>query len=154
MSKLNYIITVWGGTEEYLLNALQVIQNRAARCVTKLSWFTPTRTLLKNCGWLSVRQLIFYNTVVMTHKISITGTPRYMHGKLFLEYGYRTRQATQRGVRFGDQFPGKTALTKSSFLYRAALDYNSIPTDIRSARTIEVFKKKLKSWIRPNIPVQ
>ena len=77
-----------------------------------------------------------------------------MHNKLFLEHIYSTRQATQGGVRFGDRFQGKTALTKSSFLYRAALNYNTIPADIRSARTMQVFKKKLKSWVVTNIPVQ
>ena len=69
MSKLCYLIQLWGGTEDYLLHALQVIQNRAARAVTRMSWFTPTRVLLNKCKWLSVKQLIFYQTVLTTHKI-------------------------------------------------------------------------------------
>ena len=51
MSKLCYLIQLWGGTEDYLLHALQVIQNRAARAVTRMSWFTPTRVLLNKCKW-------------------------------------------------------------------------------------------------------
>ena len=35
ISKLCYLIQVWGGCPEYLLSALQVLQNRAARAVTK-----------------------------------------------------------------------------------------------------------------------
>ena len=143
-----------GGTEGYLLKALQVMQNKAARCVPGLSWFTPTGTLMKSCSWLSIKQLVFYNTIIMTHKISTCGTPFYLHDKLFLDYAYSTRQATQGGVKFGERFRGKTALTQSSFLYRAAIDYNTIPTDIRSAKTMQTFKKKLKKWIVITIPIQ
>ena len=36
MSKLIYLIPLWGGCEKYLIRSLQVIQNKAARVVTKL----------------------------------------------------------------------------------------------------------------------
>ena len=38
--KLCYLIELWGGCEGYLLNALQVLQNRVARAVKRKSWFT------------------------------------------------------------------------------------------------------------------
>ena len=34
-SKLIFQISLWGGTEDYLLNALQIVQNKAARSVTR-----------------------------------------------------------------------------------------------------------------------
>ena len=40
-SKMLYGLQLFGGTEEYLLNSLQVVQNKAARTVTKLNIFTP-----------------------------------------------------------------------------------------------------------------
>ena len=49
MSNLCYLIQLWGGAEGYLLHALQIIQNRAARTVTRMSWYTPTKVLLNNC---------------------------------------------------------------------------------------------------------
>ena len=49
MSKLIYLMPLWSGCEDYLVRALQVIQNKAARSVSKLSFFTPTKTLLKTC---------------------------------------------------------------------------------------------------------
>ena len=55
LSIITYMIAVWGGTEGYVLRAVQVMQNKAARAVTKLSWFTPTRTLLLQCNWLSIK---------------------------------------------------------------------------------------------------
>ena len=54
MSKLIYLMPVWMGCEEYLVNALQVCQNKAARFVTKLDRYTPTKVLLQQCGWMPV----------------------------------------------------------------------------------------------------
>ena len=42
MSKLIYLITLWGGSAKYMIVALQKFQNRTARVVTKLDWHTPT----------------------------------------------------------------------------------------------------------------
>ena len=53
-----YLIPLWVGCEDYLVRVLQVIQNKAARSITKLSIFTPTKTLLKTCQWMSVQQMM------------------------------------------------------------------------------------------------
>ena len=37
-SVLVYMIVIWGGSEKYLIRAVQVIQNKVARHVTKLSY--------------------------------------------------------------------------------------------------------------------
>ena len=50
ISKLIYLMPAWVGCEEYLVDVLQVCQNKAARLVTKLDRFTPTRVLLRQCG--------------------------------------------------------------------------------------------------------
>ena len=46
MSSLAYLLPVWGGCEGFLIRSLQVLQNRAARQVTRLNWNTPVRRLL------------------------------------------------------------------------------------------------------------
>ena len=59
MSNLISLIQLWSGTSEFLLTFLQVIQNQAARLVTKLSWDTRKEMLLNQLGWLSVPVGIF-----------------------------------------------------------------------------------------------
>ena len=59
MSKLTYVIPVWSGCENYLVNAIQSIQNKAARVVTKCNQYTSIKSLLSQCGWLSVNQLLW-----------------------------------------------------------------------------------------------
>ena len=153
ISKICYLIQLWGGCETYLINALQVLMNRAARIVTGCNKFTSTRRLLGKCKWLSIRQLIFYQTVTMTHKMILNSSPYYMHKKFTSPFPYNTRQATGGFIRYSEEFRTKKSLPNNSFRYRAARDYNSIPSEIRTSRTMASFKTKLKKWVASNIPV-
>ena len=90
VSKLCYLIQVWGGSDSYLLERLQVLQNRAARAVTGKSWFTSTGRLLKECKWLSIRQLVFYQTVLGVHKIMRARKPEYLSKKFGAEHPYNS----------------------------------------------------------------
>ena len=152
-SKLCYLIQLWGGTEAYLLSHLQILQNRAARAVTGKSWFTPTRQLLKECRWLSVCQLVFYQTVLHVHKIILTGKPDNIRGKLITEHPYQTRLASGGGLRLENEGGGRSGLRQKGFLYRGTQSYNSIPSSIRKIRNLKTFKHKLKQWVRMNIPL-
>ena len=114
MSVLIYLIPLWGGTEQYLLKGLQVLQNRAAMCVTKLSWFTPTRQLLSQCTWMSVCQLIQYHSILQTHKVLKTKTPLYLSSKLVTDHPYQTRQATGGGICHTADNSGQSSLAQKS----------------------------------------
>ena len=46
LSKLIYLMPVWSGCEDYLVKALQVIHNKAARTIARLSYKTPTNNLM------------------------------------------------------------------------------------------------------------
>ena len=50
MSYFMYLIPLYGGCSEYLLTALQTLQNRAARLVTKSSWSTSSSVMLSQLG--------------------------------------------------------------------------------------------------------
>ena len=95
VSKVCYLIQLWGGTEGYLLNSLQVQLDRAARLVTTgLSCFTSTKKLMDTCGWLTVKQRVMYQTTIIVHKTFMTNKPYYLHSRLDTEHSYRTRQHT------------------------------------------------------------
>ena len=139
-----------GGCEGYLVKALKVLQNRAARQVTKLSWFTPTRRLLGQCNWLSIRQLIFYHSALTVFRTVSTKEPLYLSEHLYTVHPYPTRLAAGGGLRIDGIHGG---LASKGFLVRAAKEFNNIPADIRMSKTLPTFKKLLKKWIKDNIPL-
>ena len=149
ISVLSYLISLWGASEGYLLRALQVVQNKAARCVTKVSWFTATRQLLKQCGWMSIKQLVFYHTALTMHKTLKSGKPVYTRQKLTHDFPYQTRQATGGHVRHS-----LDSVAEGSFISRGTTAYNRIPDSLRSTSSLPLFKKKLKNWTLTNIPIE
>ena len=151
MSSLSYLIPAWGGTESYLLDSLQILQNRAARIVTRRNIYTTLTELLQICDWLSVRQLVVYHTVSLTRKIIKTGKPVYLAKRLSSDFLRQTRQSTMGNLKAAPM-PNRQ-LTERGFLYRAPQTFNQIPAEIRSLQSDYIFKKKLKIWVSQNIPI-
>ena len=152
MSKLTYLIVLWGGCTKELIHALQVVQTKAGKVVTKLDWYTPTRVVLHQCGWLSVQQLVVYHTVVMVYKILKNQSPSYLYSMFSTNYNYGTRQAGSGMIR-STRTP-TLDLASCSFRYRATVMYNDLPLYLREKSTLSGFKLATKDWIRSNIPVE
>ena len=152
-SKLIFQISLWGGTEDFLLKSLQVVQNKAARFVTRRGKYTPVVELLGQCGWLSVRQLVFYHSTILIYKTLQTTYPKYIYNKLSSDFPYNTRLAQSEAVRMGPDFKSKLELTEKSFMSRATTSFNQLPTSLRQIPKIEAFKKKLKTWVLGNVQI-
>ena len=146
MSKIVYLITIWGGAQQYLLNALQVQQLVAARAVCGPGCWRWSRTkLLSRTSWLSVRQLVFFHAVLQIHKTLKTGVPRPLYESLQSQYPYQTRNASNGVIR-------QVSPTRATFKHRAIQCYNQVPADIRKG-SLPTVKQKLRKWIKSNIPI-
>ena len=168
MSKLIYLMPLWAGCEEHLVKALQVVQNKAARYVARLTIFTPTKTLMRVCGWMSIRQLMAYHSLVLFHKTKENQSPVYLFEKITAggKFPYNTRKAatcppgfsfevrhpTASGaVRLGEG--AKLELSKQGWCLRSAELYNTLPADLRLEKKLKNFKKRLKDWIEVNVTI-
>ena len=147
MSIIIYMVSVWGGTEDYIFKAVQVMQNKAARCVTKQSWFTPIKRLLLQCNWLSIKQLIFFHTALQVWRVNASKCPVYIETKLQLS---RTRRSAQGNLLVPVV---DNSVSSKSFMVRSAVTWNQIPADIRICKSLETFKKNLKQWIKANVEI-
>ena len=100
-------------------------------------------------GWLSVRQLVVYHTVLQAHKTLKTGLPKHLYQTLTLSGGYprSTRSAAIGQIRQDNRFT-----SQSTFKYRAMKYFNSVPVNVRVGSTATV-KTKLKEWITTHIPI-
>ena len=152
-SKLIFQISLWGGTEEYLLQALQVVQNKAARFVARRGKYTPVAELLKECGWLGVKQLVFYHSVILIYKSVHNTYPKYIYNKLSTQFPYNTRLAQSDSVRMGSEFKSKLELTEKSFMHRSTISYNQLPPERRRTPELAIFKKNLKVWVQENVKI-
>ena len=147
MSKLVYCIALWGGCSNQLLDSLQKLQNKAARAVTKQDWNTPTKSVLKQCGWLSVKQLVVYHSSILVYKVMKAESPQF--SMFSTEYTCNTRQARSGQVKA--TWRSDLHLSEESFRWRAAKYYNNLPADLRQAVSVSIFKTGLRRWILENV---
>ena len=128
---------------------LQRIQNSAARLVSRSTKRTHITPVLKELHWLPISSRIQYKLLITTFK-AIHGTcPSYL-SELITPY------VPARPLRSSSQHLLTTPAvrTKSfgsrTFSSAAPRLWNSLPSLIRSAQTIEQFKSQLKSYLFSN----
>ena len=155
MSKMIFMISLWAGCQEFLIDALQICQNKIARVVTRRDFSTPISQLLRECGWRSVRQEMYYHTTLQVHKTLMTKKPVYLYSKLTKDGDWPrdTRQARSSTIRQGPSYQTKLGLAKNSFRWRGTTWYEALPMSIRSEAKLGKFKKKLNTWIKGNINI-
>ena len=162
MSKLIYIMPVWIGCEDFLINSLQVSQNKAARFVTRLDRFTPTEILLKQCGWLSVRQLLVFHSLSLLHKTHKHHKPTFLYNKITSGTGPpSTRQAVALAARISaaglPSLPNivdcKLEVTRKSWCWASTRLYSQLPVEVLTEQKPSKFKEKLKLWVGEHIDI-
>ena len=153
MSRFVYMISVWGGAQPYLLQGLQVQQLAAARIVCGFgSRFWSRRKLLTRVGWLSIRQLVHFHTVLQAIKIISAGKPAITHETISTQHPCRTRNAANARIRFGETFRAESSLLGTSFKYRAVKWYNQVPVQVFRGSQATV-RCKLRNWVKENVPI-
>ena len=145
ISRIIYAIQLWGGTSNYLLDMLQVLQNRAARLVTRRNIFTSQNQLLRECGWLNVRQMVAFHDVVQIFKTLKEEKPVSLYGKLSRTFSYRTRAAATGALV--DNYRRRGDISRDSFLVRATKLWNELPASVRQSENLRQFKTRLKQCL-------
>ena len=131
------------------MRKLQVLQNSALRLLLNKPRDTPVTTLLQESKEMSVHQLVAYHTANQCYKVHKNQEPSYHFKRLSSDHpNQRTRSNLETRIDFD------LSLGRISFFYQAAHIWRSIPYQIKTAQTIEKFKRGLKTWIKSNISVK
>ena len=85
VSKILYVLPLCGGAPEYMLAAVQRKMNEAMRVVTRRRWavlgrrLTSNAELLRQCNYLSVKQMVYYHSVALVHKVVVHQAPVHLY---------------------------------------------------------------------------
>ncbi len=127
------------------IRQLQLIQNAAARILTrtrKSEYITP---VLRSLHWLPVTFRIDFKVLLLVHK-SLNGLgPKYIADML-------AKYKPNRPIRSVGSSPLEiprvhTKQGESAFSYFAARCWNQLPEEIRCAKTLATFKSRLKTHV-------
>ena len=136
LSKLTYLIALWGNTTENMIIRAQRIQNQAARYASGSDRTVKNRTLLERCNWLNVDELTSYYSMIQIWNTLRTNKPQYLRDKLQIEDNIMLTTDAPRLL-----------LTSLSFRCRTILLWNTLPEHLRKETKLRTLKKDLKIWI-------
>ena len=157
MSKLIYLMPVWIGCDDYLINSLQVCQNKAARLVTKLDRFTSTKKLMQQCGWMPVHQLLVFHSLVLLHKTIKQQKPTFLFQKVTSGAGQpNTRLAASTTAALAAAGVPKQpsveecdlVLSRNSWCWASVNWYNQLPISLLFEQKVVNYKTRLKDWVQ------
>ena len=140
----DYCINIWGNTCELYTRKLFIIQKRAARIIMNKSWDTPNKPLFMKLGWLTFYQRYQYLSSVFLFKILNGMSPSYLSCFKYSNARDGIRSTTDKKLYIPKP---RCELFKKSFVYSSILIRNSLPTDLRTSRPLNIFKKELHLFL-------
>ncbi len=133
------------GISESLLRKLQLVQNSAARVLTKSRKYDHITPILQDLHWLPVRERINFKILLLTWKSLHNMAPSYLLDLL-------SPYVPARNLRSSDKLlltipRTTTAFGDRAFSTAAPKLWNSLPLELRQCTSLEQFKTGLKTFL-------
>ena len=141
---IDFCLNVWGHAADSHMHRLQVLQNRAGRIILGVDFDTSTRLIHSELGWLTIRQRLFYQTCTLMFKVFNGGAPSYLNTFEYTDSNYSLRSISAENLLVPRP---KMESFRNSFSYSGAYAWNQLPSNIKNAQNVSVFKKMLKQHI-------
>ncbi len=146
ISRLDYCNALLAGLPSNTIKPLQMIQNAAARLVfnePKRAHVTP---LFVSLHWLPVAAHIQFKTLMLAYRTITGSAPTYFHSLLRTYIPSRSlRSASERRLVVPSQ-RGSKSLSRT-FSFTVPGRWNDLPTPIRNAGSLSIFKQQLKTHL-------
>ncbi len=127
-----------------LIKPLQIIQNAAARLVFNELIGAHVTPLFVSLNWLLVAARIKFKTLMLANRTTTGSAPTYFHSLLRIYIPSRSlRSASERRLVVPSQ-RGSKSLSRT-FSFTVPGRWNDLPTPIRTAGSLSIFKQQLKT---------
>ncbi|XP_062859981.1 uncharacterized protein LOC134322037, partial [Trichomycterus rosablanca] len=145
-SRLDYCNALLTGCSGRSLNKLQLVQNAAARVLTRTKKFDHITPVLSSLHWLPVKFRIDYKILLLTYKALHGLAPQYL-SELINHYSpARPLRSQDAGLLIVPKIKKITAGGRA-FSYKAPQLWNNLPASIRDSDTVSMFKSRLKTYL-------
>jgi len=128
-------------------HSLQLVQNAAARLITRTSQREHITPVLRELHWLPIRRCVDFKLATFMYKMLHGQIPRYLSGDCQLIMSDASRR-----LRSSDTFTfavprTRTRLGDRSFAVAGPQIWNSLPADLRLVDNYAHFRRLLKGHI-------
>ena len=136
----DYGDVIWGDkNNDTIMSELQILQNKAAKVLLG----QPPRSSEEFRSQVPLRKKDFHRCTAI-HKCLIGETDyNFNFIKNQAVHSYNTRRSNDLRLPLPP-----TNWGKQTFIYQAAKDWNSLPTDLKKTHFLSIFKSKLKTFLK------
>ncbi len=144
MSKIYYWSSIWSNTSEENIKKIQLIQNYAARVIAgNVGKYDHVSPVLKELGWLPIKEHLQYRDAVLVHKCMYNQAPSYLSQKFIKRNQIHDRETRSQNELDTPKY--RTATGQRTFKYRGTKIWNALDGELKSTANLKHFKSKLKT---------
>uniref|UniRef100_A0A667Z0D5 Reverse transcriptase domain-containing protein n=1 Tax=Myripristis murdjan TaxID=586833 RepID=A0A667Z0D5_9TELE len=145
-ARLDYCNVLFSGLPRASTKSLQMVQNAAARVLTRTRKFDHITPILASLHWLPVHIRSDFKVLLLTYKILNGFAPSYLSDLLKPYIPSRALRSQNAGLLCLPRIKKKSAGGRA-FSYRAPLLWNNLPADVRQSESVDSFKSRLKTHL-------
>ena len=143
---IDYCISVWGYAPDVHISKIQRLQNRAARVITGIyDWTIDGVQLVKQLGWLTVKERRDYFTAILMYRCLNGMAPHYLSDNFMFvseSHNYVTRMHSEGDLNIPKP---NIELFRQSISYQGPKMWNSLSHDVRNSGSLMTFKRSYKA---------
>jgi len=133
------------GAPAATFHVLQRAQNNLARAVYQREGRTDARPLLRSLHRLPVKHQVTYKMASLTFKTMSSATPAYFSD--LIKTAVPVRPLRSSHARLLTVPKTRSERARRAFSFAGPAHLYSLPSDIRSCRTVDTFKRHLKTHL-------
>ncbi|KAF7710058.1 hypothetical protein HF521_008930, partial [Silurus meridionalis] len=138
-SRIDYCNALLGGCPASLINKLQLVQNAAARVLTRSKKYDHITPILSSLHWLPVKFRLDYKLLLLTYKALNGLAPMYLSSLLTRYNPPRSLRSQNSGLLVVRRM-AKSTKGGRTFSHLAPKLWNSLPDSVWGSDTLSQFK--------------
>ena len=145
-SKLDYCNSLAYALPKYLLQKLQYVQNAAARLITGIRKHDHITPILMDLHWLPVNERIQFKILLLTFK-SLNGLAPVYVDEMIQRYVPNRKLRSSSAFLLKQNKWNLKSYGFRTFTVAAPFLWNSLPLEVKSSPSLNIFKSKLKTHL-------